>query len=70
MNGAELMSNLIDELDRARKFIYEYLKNHLTERETLSEDEMLLYDIQSDLDRYYDYKDSFDKVLKGVEIDY
>ena len=69
MNGAELMSNLIDELNRAREFIYEYFENHPTERETLSEDEMLLSDIQSDLDHYYDYKSDFDIALKNIEID-
>ena len=69
MNGIDLLNNLIDELNRARNFIYEYYENHPEERETLSENEMLLDDIRKDLDRYYDYADSFDEVLGDIEIE-
>ena len=66
MNGVDLLNNLIDELNRARDYISE-MSDH-TVNSTI-EDE-LVDDIRRDLDRYYDYADSFDAVLKDVEIEY
>jgi hypothetical protein len=69
MNGIDLMNNLIDELNRARDFINEYFENHPEEKETLTENEILLDDIHNDLERYYDYSDSFNAVLSDIVIE-
>lgn len=68
MNGIDLMNNLIDELNRARDFINEYFESHPETRNTLTEDEMLLDDIHNDLEKYYDYADSFSAVLEDIII--
>ena len=68
MNGIDLINNLIDELNRARDFINEYFENHPEARNTLTEDEMLLDDIHNDLEKYYDYADSFSAVLADIII--
>ncbi|SCW63884.1 hypothetical protein SAMN05660484_02204 [Eubacterium ruminantium] len=65
MNGIDLINNLIDELNRARNYISEmsdYSSNSILEDE-------LVDDIRRDLDRYYDYADSFDEVLQDIEIE-
>ena len=59
MNGVDLMNNLIDELNRAR-FLIRSLDNA---------DYTLLDDIHNDLERYYDYADSFDAVLADIIIE-
>jgi len=62
MNGKELLWNLIDELDRA--------KTSLSEQVIISDlDNELLNDIQRDLERYYDYADSLETVLKDIVIE-
>lgn len=65
MNGVDLINNLIDELNRARDYISE-MSDHSSD--SVLEDE-LVDDIRRDLDRYYDYADSFDAVLKDIEIE-
>ena len=69
MSGFDLLSNMVDELNRARDFLWKYFEEHPEKRETLGEDEMLLDDIRRDLDRYYDYADSFDSALNDIEIE-
>ena len=62
MNGKELLWNLIDELNRA--------KESLSEQVVISDsDNELLNDIQTDLEKYYDYEDSFTYVLEDIVID-
>lgn len=65
MNGIDLLNNLIDELNRARDYISE-MSDHSSN--SVLEDE-LVDDIRRDLDRYYDYADSFDAVLEDIEIE-
>lgn len=65
MNGIDLLNNLIDELNRARDYISE-MSDHSSN--SVLEDE-LVDDIRRDLDRYYDYADSFDVVLGDIEIE-
>ena len=65
MNGIDLMNNLVDELNRARDMISEMSSN---DSNSILEDE-LVDDIRRDLDRYYDYADSFDEVLKDIVIE-
>ena len=62
MNGIDLMNNLIDELNRA--------KISLSEQIIISDlDNELINDIQTDLERYYDYSDSFSAVLSDIIIE-
>lgn len=65
MNGIDLINNLIDELNRARDYISE-ISDHSSN--FVLEDE-LVDDIRRDLNRYYDYADSFDAVLEDIEIE-
>lgn len=65
MNGIDLINNLIDELNRAMNYISE-MSDHSSN--SVLEDE-LVDDIRRDLDRYYDYADSFDAVLQDIEIE-
>ena len=65
MNGIDLINNLIDELNRARDYISE-MSDHSSN--SVLEDE-LVDDIRRDLNRYYDYADSFDAVLEDIEIE-
>lgn len=65
MNGVDLLNNFIDELIRARDYISE-ISDHTVN--SVLEDE-LVDDIRRDLDRYYDYADSFDEVLVDIEIE-
>lgn len=65
MNGIDLINNLIDELNRARDYISE-MSDHSCN--SVLEDE-LVDDIRRDLNRYYDYADSFDAVLGDIEIE-
>ena len=65
MNGIDLINNIIDELNRARDYISE-MSDHSSN--SVLEDE-LVDDIRRDLNRYYDYADSFDAVLEDIEIE-
>ena len=65
MNGIDLLNNIIDELNRARDYISE-MSDHSSN--SVLEDE-LVDDIRRDLNRYYDYADSFDAVLEDIEIE-
>lgn len=65
MNGIDLINNLIDELNRARDYISE-MSDHSSN--SILGDE-LVDDIRRNLDRYYDYADSFDAVLEDIEIE-
>ena len=56
MNGIDLLTNLIDDLTRARNYITDV-------------DDKLVDEIDADLDMYYQYMDSFDAVLEDIEIE-
>lgn len=56
MNGIDLLTNLIDDLTRARNYIYDV-------------NDELADEIDADLDIYYQYMDSFDAVLEDIEIE-
>ena len=61
MNGIDLMNNLIDELERA--------KESLLDQVTISNsDYELITSIRIDLNRYYNYADSFNAVLGDINI--
>ena len=64
MSGVDLMNNLIDELGRARDMLREMSDGTIN---SIPIDE-LVDDIRRDLDRYYDYADSFDAALEDIEI--
>lgn len=69
MNGKDVLDNLIDEIERARMVI-ENNKAALGENGVSSESiNELLFDIRSNLERYYDHADSFDSVCEAVEIE-
>jgi hypothetical protein len=65
MNGIDLLNNLIDELNRARDYI-SGMSDHSCN--SIFEDE-LVDDIRRDLNRYYNYADSFDELLADIEIE-
>ena len=66
MNGKDLISNLIDELSRARELLSLYVDG--TEvPETTSEE--LINDIDSDLDRFYDVADSINVYVEDIEVE-
>lgn len=56
MSGADLIRNMVDDLERAFEYISE-------------EDEELKEDLGRDIDRYWDYKDSIDILLKDFEVE-
>lgn len=56
MNGADLIRNMVDDLERSFEYISE-------------EDEELREDLGRDIDRYWDYKDSIDALLEGLEVE-
>lgn len=61
MNGIDLMNNLIDELERA--------KESLLDQVTISNsDYELITNIRINLNRYYNYADSFNAVLGDINI--
>lgn len=57
MNGIDLMNNLVKELIKCRDLLAD------------TNETKLVNDIRKDLDRYYDYADSFDAVLEDIEIE-
>lgn len=65
MNGTYLIGNLVDELERARDYLYPMLDGSVNDV-ILAE---LLDDIKRDTERYYDYKDSIDSMLEDIEIE-
>ena len=66
MNGKDLLSNLIDELSRARELLRLYVDGAEVP-ETTSEE--LINDIDSDLDRFYDVSDSINVCVEDVEVE-
>ena len=64
MNGKDLISNLIDELSRARELLQLYVDG-IEVPETTSEE--LINDIDSDLDRFYDVADSINACVEDIE---
>lgn len=62
MNGIDLINNLIDELERARDLLYS--QNH----KESSEEAVLVNDIRTDLDRYYDIADEIDDAVRHIDI--
>ena len=66
MNGKDLISNLIDELSRARELLRLYVDG-VEVPETTSEE--LINDIDSDLDRFYDVIDSINVCVEDVEVE-
>ena len=67
MNGKDLISNLIDELSRARELLQLYV-DCIEVPETTSEE--LINDIDSDLDRFYDVADSINVWVEDIEVEY
>ena len=66
MNGKDLISNLIDELSRARELLQLYVDG-IEVPETTSEE--LINDIDSDLDRFYDVSDSINVCVEDIEVE-
>ena len=66
MNGKDLISNLIDELSRARELLRLYVDGVEVPKTTSEE---LINDIDSDLDRFYDVADSINVCVEDIEID-
>ena len=66
MNGKDLLSNLIDELSRARELLRLYVDG-IEVPETTSEE--LINDIDSDLDRFYDVADSINICVEDIEVE-
>ena len=66
MNGKDLISNLIDELSRARELLRLYVDG-VEVPETTSEE--LINDIDSDLDRFYDVVDSINVCVEDIEVE-
>ena len=66
MNGKDLISNLIDELSRARELLRLYVDG-VEVPETTSEE--LINDIDSDLDRFYDVADSINVCAEDIEVE-
>lgn len=70
MNGIDLMNNLIDELNRAKEFARIVAEGN-ADYDNLPIDmcDELLNDIETDLERYYDYADSINTLLEDLEIE-
>ena len=66
MNGKDLISNLIDELSRARKLLQLYVD--CTEVPEMTSEE-LINDIDSELDRFYDVSDSINVCVEDIEVE-
>ena len=66
MNGKDLISNLIDELSRARELLRLYVDG-VEVPETTSEE--LINDIDSELDRFYDVSDSINVCVEDIEVE-
>ena len=66
MNGKDLLSNLIDELSRARELLRLYVDG-VEVPETTSEE--LINDIDSELDRFYDVSDSINVCVEDIEVE-
>ena len=66
MNGKDLISNLIDELSRAKELLRLYVDG-VEVPETTSEE--LINDIDSDLDRFYDVVDSINVCVEDIKIE-
>ena len=66
MNGKDLISNLIDELNRARELLRLYVDG-VEVPETTSEE--LINDIDSELDRFYDVSDSINVCVEDIEVE-
>ena len=64
MNGKDLISNLIDELSRARELLRLYVDGI-----EVPASEELISDIDSDLDRFYDVADSINVCVEDVEVE-
>lgn len=60
MNGVDLINNLIDELERARDLLYSQNPNES------SEEAVLINDIRTDLDRYYNMADEIDYAVRHI----
>ena len=64
MNGKDLLSNLIDELSRARELLRLYVDGI-----EVPASEELISDIDSDLDRFYNVADSINVCVEDVEVE-
>lgn len=65
MNGTDLISNLIDELNRAKDLLELYVDG-IEVAETTSEE--LIDDINTDLDRFYDVAESINACVEDIEV--
>ena len=66
MNGKDLLSNLIDELSRARELLRLYVDGVEVPKTTSEE---LINDIDSELDRFYDVSDSINVCVEDIEVE-
>ena len=66
MNGTDLISNLIDELNRAKDLLELYVDG-IEVAETTSEE--LIDDINADLDRFYDVAESINACVEDIEVE-
>lgn len=62
MNGMDLISNMVDELQRAAELL------KFDDDETSAENE-LIEDIRLDLERYFDNDEKINEELMGIEIE-
>lgn len=66
MNGKDLISNLIDELARAKYVLLDMRDGTEVTQDTMDE---LIDDIRVDLERYYDVADSINACVEDVEVE-
>lgn len=66
MNGKDLISNLIDELARAKYVLLDMRDGTEVTQDTMDE---LIDDIRVDLERYYDVADSINTCVEDVEVE-
>lgn len=62
MNGSDLINNLINELERARDLL------SWQDPDESSEEADLIYEIETDLDRYYGLANEINDTLRSIEV--
>ena len=65
MNGKDLISNLIDELARAKYVLLDMRDGIEVTQDTMDE---LIDDIRVDLERFYDVADSINVCVEDIEV--
>lgn len=66
MKGPELISNMLDELDRAKEILLNFREGTEVSSESIDE---LIDDIRMDLGRYYEVSDSINSSVEDIEIE-